>query len=324
MEQSHKRAVEHICGISSKKRGRSPTLPRTMETRATKKARVDSVTPAITPEMPNIIISAGTPFLSPMSHPNKDLSATASSPVKSGLPYQQSYQATISKNNVSFTFTSPLTMSSFGGLSIQQGLHGLSETSVVSTTHVGQNNNSTWFINSSPTVFTQNSNIRAAFQENHLFNSLKPMPHTTYHDALRNDDGLDLQAHPKRRSRKKPEEDDSSFEENSSRPQPIEEAEVISLKKLSTRRKSTTAGRTGFKNRKSSSYHENVQEGKPEPVGNPEVWAFKRQQLCETLPYYNAYQSGAYMQDGVARSMLIDKEVGIRDKFDSQVVITSV
>jgi hypothetical protein len=73
-----------------------------------------------------------------------------------------------------------------------------------------------------------------------------------------------------------------------------------------------------------SSYHENVQEGKPDPIGGPEVWAFKRQQLCETLPYYNAYQSGAYTQDGIARSILIDKEVSIRDKFNDEVVITSV
>ena len=73
-----------------------------------------------------------------------------------------------------------------------------------------------------------------------------------------------------------------------------------------------------------AAYHANTQLGKPEPHGQPEVWADKRQQLCETLRYFNAYQSGAYTNDGIAYGHLIDAEVDPRDKFDEQIVITSV
>jgi hypothetical protein len=71
-------------------------------------------------------------------------------------------------------------------------------------------------------------------------------------------------------------------------------------------------------------YYVNNQLHKPEPHGQPEIWANKRQQLCETLPYYRAYQTGIYMSDGIAYGHLIDKEVDARDKFDEQIVITSV
>ncbi|KAG9228506.1 hypothetical protein BJ875DRAFT_477330 [Amylocarpus encephaloides] len=66
------------------------------------------------------------------------------------------------------------------------------------------------------------------------------------------------------------------------------------------------------------------QANKPSPIGKPEAWADKRQQLCTTLPWYRAYQSGAYTHDGVALGLLCDKEVGIRDKFESEVVICRV
>lgn len=71
-------------------------------------------------------------------------------------------------------------------------------------------------------------------------------------------------------------------------------------------------------------YYVDVQEGKPAPFGKPPVWAEKRQQLCETLPYYRAYQSGAYSDNGVVKGFMIDKEVGVRDKFTSEIVICSV
>lgn len=71
-------------------------------------------------------------------------------------------------------------------------------------------------------------------------------------------------------------------------------------------------------------YHESVQEGKPEPSGQPPVWAEKRQALCETLPYYKAYMSGAYMHDGIAKAFMVDKEVGPRDKFNEEIVIARV
>ncbi|KFY32355.1 hypothetical protein V493_00282 [Pseudogymnoascus sp. VKM F-4281 (FW-2241)] len=69
-------------------------------------------------------------------------------------------------------------------------------------------------------------------------------------------------------------------------------------------------------------YHRSEQEGLPAPCGQPPVWASKRQQLCETLPYYKAYMSGAYLHDGLVRASLIDKEVRERDVFDEEIVIT--
>lgn len=69
-------------------------------------------------------------------------------------------------------------------------------------------------------------------------------------------------------------------------------------------------------------YHKPQQDHLPDPYGKPPVWAAKRQQLCETLPYYRAYMSGAYMHDGLVSGSLIDKEVGIRDVFDDEVIIT--
>ena len=66
----------------------------------------------------------------------------------------------------------------------------------------------------------------------------------------------------------------------------------------------------------------NVQRGKPLPYSQPLVWADKKQQLCETLPYYRAYESAAYTVNGIVLGMVIDKEVGPRDKFDDQIVIT--
>lgn len=69
-------------------------------------------------------------------------------------------------------------------------------------------------------------------------------------------------------------------------------------------------------------YHQSNQENLPAPYGQPPVWASKRQQLCETLPYYRAYMSGGYLHDGLVRAILIDKETRERDIFDEEVVIT--
>jgi hypothetical protein len=52
------------------------------------------------------------------------------------------------------------------------------------------------------------------------------------------------------------------------------------------------------------------------------VWATKRQELCETLPYYRAYMSGGYINNGLVRAFLIDKEVRRRDIFDEEIIIT--
>ncbi|KAF8858768.1 hypothetical protein BDZ45DRAFT_590705 [Acephala macrosclerotiorum] len=71
-------------------------------------------------------------------------------------------------------------------------------------------------------------------------------------------------------------------------------------------------------------YYGNKTSEMPEPHGKPLVWADKRQQLCETLPNYKAYQSGAYTNNGILHGFLIDAEVGPLDKFDDQIIITTV
>ena len=79
-------------------------------------------------------------------------------------------------------------------------------------------------------------------------------------------------------------------------------------------------------------------ELKPMPVGAPEVWAEVsslccyclsaekhrqgRQALCETLPYYRSYQSSAYVKNGLAYALLVDRDCGSRDYMDGEVVIT--
>lgn len=60
----------------------------------------------------------------------------------------------------------------------------------------------------------------------------------------------------------------------------------------------------------------------PLPYGQPLVWAEQRQALCETLPYYRAFQSGAYTVDGLGYGFLLDKDCGERAYMDEEVVIT--
>jgi hypothetical protein len=88
---------------------------------------------------------------------------------------------------------------------------------------------------------------------------------------------------------------------------------------------SNTAGKRKAAPRKTPNapYHISNQDGKPEPHGQPGIWADKRQQLCETLPYYKAYQGSAYTKNHTVFGILIDKEVEDRDKFDEEVIITS-
>lgn len=71
-------------------------------------------------------------------------------------------------------------------------------------------------------------------------------------------------------------------------------------------------------------YWQSAQEGFPEPYGSPPAWAKTRQALCETLPYYRAYQSGPYHHDGRVYGLLIDKEGSSRDIFNEEVIITRV
>jgi hypothetical protein len=85
------------------------------------------------------------------------------------------------------------------------------------------------------------------------------------------------------------------------------------------KRKATTNKTVGF-----VKYHRSMQEDKPAPYGQPPVWADKRQSLCETLPYYRAYMSGAYMHCQIVRAFMVDKEVGPRDKFEEEIMISRV
>jgi len=79
---------------------------------------------------------------------------------------------------------------------------------------------------------------------------------------------------------------------------------------------------TGTKAPKKGLYYENFQQNKPEPVGQPKIWADKRQQLCEALHWYRAYQSGSYISGGIAHGFMFDKEVHDRDKFDEEIIIS--
>lgn len=74
----------------------------------------------------------------------------------------------------------------------------------------------------------------------------------------------------------------------------------------------------------STPYHRNGQTNKPEPIGKPNIWANQRQALCEALPYYRAYQSGAYQNGGIIYGLMCDQETDPRDKLDDQILITRV
>ncbi|KAF1960881.1 hypothetical protein CC80DRAFT_489116 [Byssothecium circinans] len=61
---------------------------------------------------------------------------------------------------------------------------------------------------------------------------------------------------------------------------------------------------------------------KPEPGGNPEVWADTRMELCETLHYYRSYHGGSYATGGFVRSFLFAGSSHSRDYMDANVVIS--
>ncbi|KAK8230812.1 hypothetical protein HDK90DRAFT_332907 [Phyllosticta capitalensis] len=61
---------------------------------------------------------------------------------------------------------------------------------------------------------------------------------------------------------------------------------------------------------------------KPPPVGQPDVWADGRQALCETLPYFNAYQGAGYTSGGFAYAFMVDSHSSPRDYLDADVLIT--
>ncbi|KAI1407780.1 hypothetical protein F5Y13DRAFT_205720 [Hypoxylon sp. FL1857] len=61
---------------------------------------------------------------------------------------------------------------------------------------------------------------------------------------------------------------------------------------------------------------------KPRASGEPLVWSNRRAALNDAVPYYRAHQGSLYTMKNVPQGMLIDAEVGSRDHFGSQVIIT--
>ncbi|KAI9804405.1 MAG: hypothetical protein M1825_001304 [Sarcosagium campestre] len=64
------------------------------------------------------------------------------------------------------------------------------------------------------------------------------------------------------------------------------------------------------------------EENIAEPIGRPPVWASHRQALCDTLPYYRAYESGCYIKDGLAYGFLLAHTTMARPYMDQDIVIT--
>lgn len=60
---------------------------------------------------------------------------------------------------------------------------------------------------------------------------------------------------------------------------------------------------------------------KPFPVGQPIIWADGKQALCETLPYYVAYQGAAYVSGGIFYSVNLDGNGHDRDFLDGDAII---
>ena len=61
---------------------------------------------------------------------------------------------------------------------------------------------------------------------------------------------------------------------------------------------------------------------KPEPVGQPLVWADTRADLCESLIYFRSFQSGCYMKDYRVQGFMFDGESHPRDYLDPDVSIS--
>ena len=58
-----------------------------------------------------------------------------------------------------------------------------------------------------------------------------------------------------------------------------------------------------------------------DPKGSPPVWAEGRQALCEALPYYHAYQQGAYLNGGKVRGVLVAEDMEGSSLLGGEVVI---
>lgn len=61
---------------------------------------------------------------------------------------------------------------------------------------------------------------------------------------------------------------------------------------------------------------------KPEPSGQPPIWAARRTDLCETLPYFRSFKSGSYCTGGLACGYLYNNFAFERDFMDASVTIS--
>ncbi|KAF4547562.1 2OG-Fe(II) oxygenase-like protein 5 [Elsinoe fawcettii] len=67
--------------------------------------------------------------------------------------------------------------------------------------------------------------------------------------------------------------------------------------------------------------HKTPMHLKPLPRGEPVVWAPTRQQLCETVLYFQSWQSACYISKGVLYSFMFDGISHSRDLIDGDVII---
>lgn len=328
MEGIQKDALQSTCKKIAKRTQISVAPSRIIETRAAKKARLNSLPPPIvTPETPSSSAPINGPATYLLSPPISNKSPTYSSTTESGLKVEKSVfpitPATFARNSAVVSSDLP-SISTFSETTTQRSLFDCTDVNLSLTSHVGQNFDGTWFISDSVASLGHVSYEFGTTLK--LKNSSKPAFAPIQDGKIIDDQSEYLQRTSQRRcnTKRKADDDELSFQEVLSNPDSMEGEEELHQKREFRRKKPNRAGKTRPKTPKLPLYHENVQDGKPDPFGFPEVWAFKRQQLCETLPYYNAYQSGAYTQDGIARAILIDKEVSIRDIFDDEIIITSV
>jgi hypothetical protein len=332
MEQDYQEAMRLCRELNGNVRRRSVVPSTTRETRASKKARTNDHPTAPIPVTPAQPMSFGDPSSSLISPPMTDTSVESVSPLKNMMQVQSpgrlSRDASPSINMSPFTFNVSLRVSPSPAPSIYQDPVFPPQDCFFIGNHVGQNLDSTWFNGSDAAAINHASRPKTTVRIPRTVRRTRSNVSGIHHqiDALDDGSASSEQQQLKGRGKKRKADDNKlSFQENQSSPESMEDIQDRSENNAIRKRKAYTNTTLKAANKaKLSLYHENVQDGKPEPVGQPEVWAFKRQQLCETLPYYNAYQSGAYTHDSIARAIMIDKEVSIRDKFGEEVVITSV
>ncbi|CAH1764243.1 6267_t:CDS:10 [Entrophospora sp. SA101] len=65
-----------------------------------------------------------------------------------------------------------------------------------------------------------------------------------------------------------------------------------------------------------------IMEFTPANIGRPKVWAQTRQELCESLDYFRAWQSGVYFQMNTVYGFLVDGFGSSRDVCNGRVIIS--